>query len=103
MPRPRGRRPSIAALTRVGARKAIDRVRLIWRVLQWCLLAKSSIDAVPETIASSHWRPRAIDRISPDLLSARMGLIRCAKAVGWITSRNFLAGGLDQGIRTSSD
>jgi hypothetical protein len=71
-------------------------------MLQFCLLAMSSIDAAPETISSSQCRPRAIDRISPALLSARIGLIRCAEAVGWITARNFLAGGLDQGIRTNS-
>ena len=82
MPMPRGRRPSIAALTSVGARKAIDRVILIWRVLHLCLLARSSIDAVLETISPSHFRPRAIDRTSPALLSARIGLIRCAAAAG---------------------
>jgi hypothetical protein len=54
-------------LTSAGARKAIDSVMLIWRTLQFCRCARPSIEVVPAMISSSHWRPRAIERISFDL------------------------------------
>ena len=41
---PRGNRPSTAALTRSGARKASEMVMLTWRTLHFCNLASSPVD-----------------------------------------------------------
>ena len=41
---PRGNRPSTAALTRSGARKASEMVMLTWRTLHFCNLASSPMD-----------------------------------------------------------
>jgi hypothetical protein len=61
MPMPRGRQPSTAALTRLGARKASEIVMLTCRTLHFSR-AQSSATVVtrPETTSSSHRRPRAI-------------------------------------------
>jgi len=60
-PMPRGRRPSTAALTRLGARKASEIVILACRTLHFSR-AQSSATVVtrPETTSSSHRRPRAM-------------------------------------------
>jgi hypothetical protein len=65
MPVPWGRRPSIAALIRDGARKAIDSVRLTCRALHFCLTAICSMVDRPETISSSHCWLRAMARMRP--------------------------------------
>src|SRR6266404_279520 len=61
IPTPRGRRPSTAALTRLGARKASEMVMLTCRALHFSR-AQSSATVVnrPETTSSSHRRPRAM-------------------------------------------
>ena len=59
---PRGSRPSTAALTRSGARKASEIVRLTCRTLHLSRAAICSALAIlPVTISSSQRRPRAID------------------------------------------
>src|SRR5258707_12622349 len=58
---PRGRRPSIAALTRFGARKTGVMVILTCRTLHFSRVQSSAIVVIrPETTSSSHRRPRAI-------------------------------------------
>ena len=61
MPMPRGRRPSTAALIRLGARKASEMVMLTCRTLHFSR-AQSSATVVtrPETTSSNHRRPRAM-------------------------------------------
>ena len=61
MPMPRGRRPSTAALTRLGARKASEIIMLTCRALHFSR-AQSSVTLVtrPETTSSSHRRPLAM-------------------------------------------
>jgi len=55
---PRGRRPSTAALTRLGARKASEMVILTCRVLHFSRAQSSAIVVTrPETTSSSHRRP----------------------------------------------
>src|SRR5260370_2362566 len=58
---PRGRRPSTAALTRLGARKASEMVMLTCRTLHFSRM-QSSVTLVtrPEITSSSHRRPRAM-------------------------------------------
>jgi pimeloyl-ACP methyl ester carboxylesterase len=65
MPMPRGRRPSTAALTRLGARKASEMVILTCRTLHFSR-AQSSATVVtrPETTSSSHRRPLAIESVA---------------------------------------
>ena len=61
MPMPRGRRPSTAALTRLGARKASEMIILTCRTLQFSRVQSSAtVVTRPETTSSSHRRPRAI-------------------------------------------
>ncbi len=61
MPMPRGRRPSTAALTRLGARKASEMVILTCRTLHFSRVQISAtVVTRPETTSSSHRRPRAI-------------------------------------------
>src|SRR5258706_8724737 len=58
---PRGRRPSTAALTRLGARKASEMAILTCRTLQFSRVQSSATVVIrPETTSSSHRRPRAI-------------------------------------------
>jgi hypothetical protein len=60
-PMPRGRRPSTAALTRPGARKASEMVMLTCRTLHFSRMQISwTVVTRPETTSSSHWRPLAI-------------------------------------------
>jgi hypothetical protein len=58
---PRGRRPSTAALTRLGARKASEMVILTCRMLHFSRV-QSSVTVVtrPETTSSNHRQPRAM-------------------------------------------
>jgi hypothetical protein len=61
MPMPRGRRPSTAALTRFGARKASEMAILTCRTLHFSRVQSSAtVVTRPETTSSSHRRPRAI-------------------------------------------
>ncbi len=58
---PRGRRPSTAALTRLGARKASEMVILTCRTLHFSRVQSSAtVVTRPETTSSSQRRPRAI-------------------------------------------
>ncbi len=97
---PRGRRPSTAALTRLGARKASEIVILTCRTLHFSR-AQSSATVVtrPETTSSSHRRPRAmalIKRVRRSNCSGRTSLrdALCGSRI-W---RDLLDGGLCQGI-----
>jgi hypothetical protein len=61
MPMPRGRRPSTAALTRLGARKASEMVILTCRTLHFSRAQSwATVVTRPETTSSSHRRPRAM-------------------------------------------
>ena len=73
-PMPRGNRPSIAAFTRSGARKARDIVMLTWRTLHPSRLAMRSTSAFASSTSSlSQRRPRAIDAIKVARVSDRIG------------------------------
>jgi hypothetical protein len=77
-PIPRGSRPSIAALTRLGAKKASEIVMLTWRTLQPSRAAMLSAFAVEFVITSlSHLRPRAIDATKVARVSERIGRTAC--------------------------
>src|SRR5262245_26115423 len=78
-PMPRSRRPSIAAFTMSGARKASEIVMLTWRTLQFSRVAMLSTLAFGSSIISlSHRRPRAIEAINVARVSERIGRARCA-------------------------
>jgi hypothetical protein len=71
---PCGSRPSIAALTRSGARKASEIVMLIFRALQFSRLAMLSAFAVGSAMSSpSQRRPRAIAATNRARVSERIG------------------------------
>jgi hypothetical protein len=100
IPMPRGRRPSTAALTRLGARKASEMVILTCRMLHFSR-AQSSATVItrPETTSSSHRRPRAIAltrRARRSNCSGRTPLrdALCGSRI-W---RDLLDGGFCQGI-----
>ena len=62
MPIPRGNRPSMAAFTSVGERKASEMVMLTCRTLLFSRVAICSTTAtVPVTISSNQCRPLAMD------------------------------------------
>ena len=81
---PRGRRPSTAALTRLGARKASEIVMLTCRMLHFSRVQSSMMLVTrPETTSSNHRRPLA------------MALTRCARrsnCSGWMSLRDALCG-----------
>jgi hypothetical protein len=61
MPMPRGSRPSTAALTSLGARKANEMTILTFRTLHFSRVQScATVVTRPETTSSSHRRPRAI-------------------------------------------
>ena len=101
-PMPRGRRPSIAALTRLGARKASEMVILTCRTLHFSRVQSSAIVVIrPETTSSSHRRPRAIAltrRARRSNCSGRTSLrdALCGSRI-W---RDLLEGGFCQGIES---
>ena len=67
MPMPRGNRPSMAAFTSVGERKASEIVMLTCRTLHFSRVAICSTSAtVPVTISSSQRRPRSDGRHKRD-------------------------------------
>ena len=71
---PRGSRPSIAALTRSGARKANEIVMLTFRLLHPSRVAILSVVAVTSVVSSSsQWRPRATDATNVARVSDRIG------------------------------
>ena len=75
---PRGSRPSIAAFTRSGARKASEIVMLTWRTLHLSRLAMLSTFAFASATSSlSQRRPRAIDAIKVARVSDRIGRAWC--------------------------
>jgi hypothetical protein len=79
-PMPRGRRPSTAALTRLGARKASEIVILTWRTLHFSRTQISwTVVTRPETTSSSHWRPLAM------ALTRRARRSNCS---GWTSLRD---------------
>jgi hypothetical protein len=76
-PMPCGSRPSMAALTRAGARNASEIVILIFRALQRSRLAMLSAVAAGSAISSSSQRrPRAIDATNLARVSERIGRTR---------------------------
>src|SRR6266446_3170510 len=78
IPKRCGRCPSIAALTRSGARKASDIVMLTLRTLHPARLAMLSVVAAESSISSlSQQRPCAIAAISVAFVSERMGRRCC--------------------------
>ena len=78
MPMPRGNRPSMAAFTSVGERKASEIVMLTCRTLHFSRVAICSTSAtVPVTISSSQRRPQAMDVTSATRVSERIGRISC--------------------------
>ena len=88
-PIPCGSRPSMAALTRSGARKASETVILTFRMLHRSRLAMLSALAVASARSSaSQRRPRAIEAIRVARVSARIGRAYCRSAPsGTIISR----------------
>jgi len=98
-PMPWGSLPSMAALTRSGARKASEIVMLIFRVLQFSRFAMLSALAVGSaTSSSSQRRPRAIAATSLARVSERIGRA-CSGRIpsGRRISRRRLAGVFRQG------
>ena len=98
-PMPRGNRPSIAAFTRSGARKARDIVMLTWRTLHPSRLAMRSTSAFASTTSSlSQRRPRAIDAIKVARVSDRIGRTWCGGSeAGRSISRRRVTGVLRHG------
>ena len=73
-PMPRGNRPSTAAFTSSGARKASEIVILTCRMLHFSRAAIcSTLVTVPAMISSSQRRPRAMEATSVTRVSARIG------------------------------
>src|SRR6202795_882511 len=100
IPMPRGRRPSTAALMRLGARKASEMVILICRTLHFSRVQScATVVTRPETTSSSHRRPRAIalTRRARRLNCSGRTLLRDALC-GSRISRDLLEGGFCQGI-----
>src|SRR5216684_9382615 len=99
-PMPRGKRPSIAALTRSGARNASEMVILTCRTLHfWRVAICSTLVAEPETISSSQRRPRAIAVTRRARRSIRVGRTSFrGTPSGMRICRDFLDGGFCQGI-----
>ena len=77
---PCGSRPSIAALTRSGARNASEIVMLTLRMLHPSRLAIVSAVAIPLVASSSSQRrPRAIDATNVARVSDRIGRAFCCR------------------------
>jgi hypothetical protein len=97
---PRGRRPSTAALTRLGARKASEMVILTCRTLHFSRVQScATVVTRPETTSFSHRRPRAM------ALTRRARRSNCSgrtllrdELCGSRISRDLLEGGFCQGI-----
>src|SRR5712672_266504 len=100
IPKPWGRCPSIAALTRSGARKASDTVMLTLRALHPVRLAMLSVVAAGSSISSlSQRRPCAIAATSVAFVSDRMGRGRCCDgSAGRRISRRLVGGVFLQGM-----
>ena len=80
-PIPCGRRPSIAALTRSGARKASEIVMLTLRTLQPSRAAMLSVLQPDRSVSSSSQRrPRAIDATRSARFSERIGRMLVSRA-----------------------
>jgi len=88
-PMPCGSRPSMAALTRLGARKASEIVMFTLRMLQSSRFAMLSVVTDGSVVSSSSQRrPRAIEAISVARFSERIGRsFRNSVPSGKITSR----------------
>ena len=98
-PMPRGNRPSIAAFTSVGERKASEIVILTCRALHFSRVAISSTSAIePVAISSSQRRPQAMDVTSAMRVSERIGRMSCPADTGAIISRRRLNAFFFQGI-----
>jgi hypothetical protein len=102
-PIPQGNRPSTAACTSLGARKASEIVILTCRMLHFSRVAIcSSLMTVPATISSSQRRPRAIAATSVARVSARIGRGSCGEAeAGTMISRRRFIGVFFHGMRTT--
>jgi hypothetical protein len=78
MPMPYGSRPSMAALTRSGARKASEIVMLTFRRLHRSRFAMRSVVSDASIVSSlSHRRPRAMAATSVARVSERIGRACC--------------------------
>ena len=101
-PIPQGNRPSTAACTSLGARKASEIVILTCRRLHWSRAAIcSTVVTVPATISASQRRPRAIAAMSVARVSARIGRRSCGdEEAGTMISRRRFIGVFFQGMRT---
>ena len=100
MPTPRGRRPSTAALTRLGARKASEMAMLTCRMLHFSRMQISAtVVTRPETTSSSHRRPRAMALTRRALRSNCSGRTSLRDVLfGSRIRRDLLEGGFCQGI-----
>jgi hypothetical protein len=99
---PRDRRPSTAALTRLGARKASEMVILTCRTLHFSRSQSSAIVVTrPETTSSSHRRPHAMALTKRDRRwnCAGRASLRDASCGSRIW-RDLLEGGFCQGIES---
>jgi hypothetical protein len=100
-PIPRGKRPSVAALTRSGARNASEIDMFTCRTLHCSRVAivSASVTA-PEIIWSSQRRPRAIDATSLARVSARIGRLPCGPVeLGTMISHRRFDGVFCHGMR----
>ena len=100
MPKPCGSCPSIAALTRSGARNASDIVMLTLRTLhpaRWAMLPV--VAAGSSTSSLSQRRPCTIAAMSVPFVSERMGRRCCCDgSTGRRISRRLMGGVLVQGM-----
>ena len=101
MPMPYGSRPSMAALTRSGARKASEIVMLTFRRLHRSRFAMRSVVSDASIVSSlSHRRPRAMPATSVVRVSERIGRACCGGVPsGKRISRRRVDGVLCQGTR----
>jgi hypothetical protein len=99
-PMPRGRRPSTAALTSLGARKASEIVILTCRTLHFSRTQISwTVVTRPETTSSSHSRPLAMAHTRRARRSNCSGWTSLRDALwGSRIRRDLLDGGFCQGI-----
>src|SRR3954453_10812063 len=95
-----GRCPSIAALTRSGARKASDTVMLTLRTLHWAPVAMLSVVAAGSSISSSDdERGDGTLEVAPDLAYRRLAIVNVvfvgkagANDRGWVLIDTGIAG-----------
>ena len=99
-PIPWGSRPSIAALTRLGARNASEMVMLIFRTLHPSRFAIASgvVVVASDMSSSSQRRPRAIDVTRVARVSDRIGLECSRRTEAVFGYKNFSVSLLHSGL-----